>query len=401
VDRLLRNNLVLRIIALVLSCIIWVTVTLQDNVSGTNVIDSAEKFPRPVHVLVDPNLVVTSIDTPTAVISVQSDIVQAMSLSARMFNVTVQADARGLGPGRHLVPLTAVGMPPVNYAIDPSAVSVVIDRKTTETKGVSVRVEGNPQKGYAVGTPVTDLQTVQVSGVKSAVDQVASVEALIEIDGANQSVTQVVNLRPVDKNGRVVTGVDVNPVTAMVTVPIQSPRLVASVVPQIVGNPVAGYAVAGVEVSPSVVRAFGTGAATSDGMTIQVPVDVSGLRATQTMEVELPLRPGLTELVPGKVAVTVKIESAATKMFEGVPISVKNAPQNTRVEIHGSKTVNVTVSGPKSIVDPLQPADISAYIDATNLKPGTSSVPVNVVLPNWVQATEVSLHSVQVTVTAG
>jgi YbbR domain-containing protein len=400
VDRLLRNNLVLRIIALVLSCIIWVTVTLQDNVSGTNAIDSAEKFPRPVHVLVDPNLVVTSIDTPTAVISVQSDVVQTVSLSARMFNVTVQADARGLGPGRHLVPLTAVGMPPVNYTIDPSAVTVVIDRKTIKTKGVSVRVEGNPQSGYAVGTPVTDLQTVQVSGVQSAVDQVDSVEALIEIEGAKQSVTQVVNLRPVDKNGRVVTGVDVNPETATVTVPIQSPRLVASVVPQIVGNPVAGYAVAGVEVSPSVVQAFGTGTAASD-RTIHVPVDVSGLRATRTMEVELPLRPGLTELVPGKVAVTVKIESAATKLFESVPIAVKNAPQNTRVEINGSKTVNVTVSGPKSIVDPLQPADISAYIDATNLQPGTSSVPVNVVLPNWVQATEVSLHSVQVTVTAG
>jgi YbbR domain-containing protein len=400
VDRLLRNNLVLRIIALVLSCIIWVTVTVQDSASGTNAIDSAEKFPRPVHVLVDPNLVVTSIDTPTAVISVQSDSVQAVSLSARMFNVTVQADARGLGPGRHLVPLTAVGMPSVNYTIDPSAVSVVLDRKTTETKGVSVRVEGNPQSGYEAGTPVTDLQTVQVSGVRSAVDQVDSVEALIEIEGANQSVTQVVNLRPVDKNGRVVTGVDVTPVTATVTVPIQSPRLTASVVPQIVGNPVAGYAVAGVEVSPSVVRAFGTGA-TSDKTTIHVPVDVSGLRATRTMEVELPLRPGLTELVPGKVAVTVKIESAATKLFEGVPISVKNAPQNTRVEINGSKTVNVTVSGPKSIVDPLQPGDISAYIDATSLKPGTSSVPVNIALPEWVQAIEVSVHSVQVTVTAG
>jgi YbbR domain-containing protein len=399
VDRLLKNNLVLRIIALVLSCIIWVTVTIQDNTAGSNAVGTTEKFPRPVHVLVDPNYVVTSIDNPTAVISVPGDVVQAVSLSAQMFNVTVQADGRGLGPGRHLLPLRVVGMPLSNYTIDPSAVYVVIDKKVTVTKDVSVRVQGNPADGYAAGTPVTDLTAVHVSGVQSAVDKVAAVQAQISIQGATQPVSQIVNLRPVDKNGYTVNGVDVDPAAVTVTVPIQSPRLSARVVAQIVGHPAAGYAVAGVEVSPSVVQAAGTTTATSN-LTIHVPVDVSDLRSTRTVHIDLPMRPGVTELVPNAVDVTVKIESAATKVFQGVPIEVKNPPHNARVEISGSQTVNLTVTGPRSIVNPLQPGDVAAYIDAANLKPGTSTVLLNISLPNWVQATQVSEHSVQVTVIA-
>ncbi len=396
---MLKNNLVLRIIALVLSCIIWVTVSIQDNANGAHAIGTTEKFPRPVHVLVDPNYVVTAIENPTAVISVPGDVVQAVSLSAQMFNVSVQADGRGLGPGRHLLPLRVVGMPLSNYTIDPSAVYVVIDKKVTAAKDVSVRVLGSPANGYTAGTAVADLQAVQVSGVQSAVDKVTAVEAQISIQGATKSVSQVVNLRPVDKNGYVVTGVDVDPAAVTVTVPIQSPRLTARVVPEIVGHPAAGYAVAGVEVNPSVVQAAGTTAAASK-LAIHVPVDVSGLRSTRTVHVDLPMRPGVTELVPSAVDVTVKIESAATKVFQDVPIEVKNPPRNARVEISGSQTVNLTVSGPRSIVNALQPSDIAAYIDAANLKSGTNTVPLSISLPTWVQATQVSEHSVQVTVTA-
>ncbi len=398
-DRFLKNNWVLRIIALVLSCIIWVTVSIQGNDTGTGVA-ATQRYPYsfPVHVLVDPNLVVTRIDSPTAVVEVQGSGLSVATLPAQMLGVAVQADARGLSPGTHQVRLIATGMPPVNYTIVPPTVTVVLDRKMTVSKDVKVNVQGQPANGYHTGAPITDVQTVGVTGVEADLDRVAYVQASVSIQAATQTVTKAVTLEPVDSQGNEVPGVDVNPVDVNVTIPVQSPQATASVVPEIIGKPATGFAISDVAVQPQSVQLQGTPSVTSNLLALNLPVNVNGFTSTHTLQVKVPQHAGISRVTPNTVSVTVKIEPAETKAFTGLPIAIHNLSGNTKVSISNPKSVDVTVSGPKSVVDRLQPSDVTVYIDGAHLNNSDTSAPLTVSIPNWVQVTDMSSHTAEITV---
>ena len=399
-DRFLKNDLALRIVAVVLSVILWLTVTAQTSGPSTPTPTGvSEPFPYSVHLQLDPGMVVTTIDKPTAVVVVHGDSIDLTSLPAEMLSVVVTGDVKGLGAGRHVVKLQALGMPPVNYTISPSTVTVVLGKKDTVNKSIQVQVEGNAADGYNVGDVSTDVQTVTVSGVKDAVDQVAYVQAQVSVQGAKQTVTKVVDLRAVDSKGNPVSGVDVSPSSATVTVPVQSPRAQVSVVPQISGVPAAGFAVADVSVSPTLIQVAGTPAATSNMTSVDAPVDVTGFRKTQTVRVDLPLRTGITALHPHTIAVTVTIEPVASKTLTGVPVTIQNVPTGEKVSLSGIPTVTLSIAGPKSIIDKFSLKDVVIYVDASHLKVGDTSGTLVVSVPDWVQVTQLSLETVPVTVT--
>ncbi|GMA50416.1 hypothetical protein GCM10025857_17730 [Alicyclobacillus contaminans] len=244
-----------------------------------------------------------------------------------------------------------------------------------------------------------DISSVRVTGVTDVLQQVASVQATLSVAGATQTVTRVVSLQAVDSNGRSVSGVTITPPTVTVTVPVQSPQVSASLTPQLVGTPAAGYAVSAVSVQPKTVQLRGDAAAMANLLAISVPVDVQGLKASTVLRVAIPHPTGVSSMTPSTVRVSVTVEPAETKEFSGLPVKVQDAPDGTGVKIVSPQTVDVTVSGAKSILDRLQPQDVTVYVDASNVTAADTSAPLNVAIPNWVQVTNMSDSTAQIQVT--
>lgn len=398
-DRFLQNNTVLRIIAVILSCILWLTVNAPASSSPTNQGGTIQRqFPFQVQVETASDMVATQISSPTAVVTVNADVLSISSLSSQMLGVAVIANARGLGPGKHTVSLGTVNMPAFNYTISPSTISIVLEKKTQLQRNVKISVQGTPASGYMAGTPTTDTPVVQIKGSKEVVESVNSVVANISIQGSKASVTKSVPLIALNSAGKPVTGVEVIPANVNVTVPIEAPQVNATVVPQVVGSLAPGYAVSGVTISPSSVVVYGAPNSLPKTDSISVPVDVAGLRKTTTLQTQIPLVPGVTQILPSKVQVTVTVEASASKFLTGVPIQVQNVPSGKQVTLVGPNKVNITVSGPKSLIDTLNASSITAYIDASQLTAQSTSAPVNVLLPNWLQVSQISLNQVPVVV---
>jgi YbbR domain-containing protein len=394
VDKFLANNNVLRIVAIILSCILWFAVQPSPDSGAVTTDTGVSKFPVAVHVEAPDDTVVTRVEPSTAIIVVHDSVLGVQALAEQMLNVELVADVRGLGPGSHDVPLQAVHMPPVQYEIDPSTVTVQISDRATTTRPVHVVVRGNPATGYSVGQATCDVQNVQVTGARQVLDRVASVAAYVSVQGATKDVSAQVSLAAVDARGNPVTGVTLSPTTANVSVPIVAPHRQVRLRLEVTGTPAAGYDVAGLTVEPNTVTLYGTNLPA----TVTLPVDVSRLNRTRTLQLKVQLPDGAVQAEPAVVAVKVRLESSATKSFT-VPIVIRNSPAGETVALTDKTQVSVQISGPQSQVKRLTADDVKAYIDAKELKPGDKKANVQVDVPDGIKVTQLSDARVAVKVT--
>jgi YbbR domain-containing protein len=399
-DRLLRSTIALRIIALILACILWLTVNApSSNANGTPTDGIAEKFSRTLRVEVSPDVVLKSEDVSSATIQVRSTMWSVLSLSSQMANVQLVADASGLGPGKHVIPVIAMGMPNVGntvVTINPSTVTVVLEKKITAMKPVKVLLQGHPIKGASVGNISVDNPSVQVSGSSSAVAKVSEVVGTVSVNGASSSVSKTVTLTAVDAKEEPVTDVSVSPGTAAVTVPVQTSVQSISLFPQIVGRPPEGLAVSGVQLDATSVKLYGSLTNPLPDK-LMVQVDVSGLQASGPVKVKIPLLPGVDKVNPDSVTANITIEPGEAKMFSDLPVQVLNLPTGLTASLTPS-TVSVRVSGPKSVVDGMTEKDVIASVDGSGFKKGDNQGTISVQLPNWVDTTQLTVDQVTVQV---
>lgn len=128
-DRFLYNNTVLRIIALVLACVIWLGVNAPAN-TNQSITAMDQPFPYVITVQTPPGLTVTSVSPQIANVIVTGTSTSLANLSSEMDRVQVVADVRELTTGVRTVRLKVLHMPPVAHIVQPETVSVVLKSTT-------------------------------------------------------------------------------------------------------------------------------------------------------------------------------------------------------------------------------------------------------------------------------
>lgn len=397
-NRLLNNNLVLRIIALILSIIIWLTVN-SPNPGNAGVSGVSAPFVNPVHVTVSNTMVVTGIVPSRVTITVISPAIDMGTLPAQMMNVVVFVDARGLAPGSHQLPVQVRNMPPFHFTVDPSTVTVTVDQKVTREKPVRVHVTGNPATGHQLGKPSSALSSVQVTGAQSLVNQVTAVVATVSSDGLTQTTDKTASLLPVNSQGQTVGDVSVVPNSVTVTLPVESQQMTLPLQPQVSGTPAPSFAVSGLIISPQRVSVTGNSQALAGLTGIPVGVNVTGLSTSKTFHLTLPLPQGVKSLQPSQATVQVQVEPSASRVIAQVPVQVVHTPPGLQVSIQSPRTISVDITGPATLVNTLTKQDVIAEVDASNLSTGNSSVSLTLKVPTWVSVIQASANSVNVQVT--
>ncbi|GEO26770.1 hypothetical protein AAC03nite_25550 [Alicyclobacillus acidoterrestris] len=403
-DRFLRNNLFLRIFALVLACIIWFVVhVLQDNSSAAqqSAAGVTQAYNLPIHVQVGDDMVVSSMSQSTATIDVTTSALNLPTLPTDMLKAELVVDAQGLAPGKQVLHIAAVDLPNdiKKYRVKPLTVTVVLEKKVSEAKPIDVEISGTPADGYGMGQLSLNTQSVTVSGARTRVAAVSRVVGHVDVSGMKATDTKIVNLTPVDSQGHTVQDVDISPSSISVNVPIQAANQKVALTPEVTGTPAPGYAVAGVKLQDTEVSESGIPAASLPKTGLTVPIDVSGLSKTSTVDVLVPLMQGMTQVTPSKVTAIVQVEPAATVTFQQVPVTLGRS--GSAVTLPNQPTIDVTVTGPKSIVQGMTAKDVKVTVDTSNVKPGAKTAPVSVQVPRWVTVTDLSQRTVAVDTSQG
>lgn len=139
-------------------------------------------------------------------------------------NFKAYIDITSLGVGNHKVKVKTSGLnSELRATVKPTTVTVNIQPRKTVTKKISVQLSSHDlSNGYQVGTPKTDISSVQVSGATDEVNKVSRVIAFVSMPTkATSDIHRTVTLQAVDKSGKTLNVV-IEPTTTNVTIPINS-----------------------------------------------------------------------------------------------------------------------------------------------------------------------------------
>ncbi len=283
--------------------------------------------------------------------------------------------------------------------VRPRTVQVILD--TSVRKVVAVRVdEGTVPAGVQAGDPIVDPKTVTVSGPSTVVKSVVEVRASVRLDQSGVNVDRMVNPDPVDDQGQVVTGVNVDPATVHVQVPLFTNRQSRSlpVNPTVTGTPAQGFRIASISTNPLVVSLEGN----LDALAALVradtePVQVSGATSDVNVVVGLSLPTGVVPLGIGTVSVSVRIEPVTDTRTFGAGLRLDGRQPGLDYEI-APDHVLLTLFGSVADLDRLGSAPLVVALNVAALGPGKHDVPVVPSLPSGVTIAALSPETVTVTI---
>jgi YbbR domain-containing protein len=323
-------------------------------------------------------------------------------LQAEDFKATVDlANAKADGQAaNYRVTVAAVDPRVTILDFRPRSIQVVLDVSASKTFDVTVDT-GTPPVGLEIGEITVDPPEVTVSGPSASVNRVAVVKVVAGIDSSGIDIDRDFQPRAVDASGELVSGVELDPPTVHVTIPVYTDKETRTlpVNPLVTGSPAAGFRVAAVEVEPLVTQVEGDGEQLSDLTAADtMPVSIAGATRSVTTEVALALPAGVTSST-ATVKVVVSIEPVTeTRSFVAGLQLFGQKPGFTYDT--SPLTVLLTLFGSTADLDTLGSAPIVVALNVADLEPGTHRVTVIPTLPSGVTVAAISPESVTVTVEA-
>ncbi|RMG62262.1 MAG: hypothetical protein D6709_12190 [Chloroflexi bacterium] len=398
--RWLTNNVSLMILAVLLAVFVWGASSLQQDPIVENTLVA------PVVIVSPPaaGQTVSASTLPTNVIArIRAPQSTFEALGAN--GVQVPVDLSLLGVGQHVVKLepTIRAAPAMLLSYRPLTASITIEQITEVRVPIRVVVEGTPAIGYQAQLPSVEPTQAIVTGAQQLVSRVASVDAVINVEGARSSVQQNVPLIARDQDNNLVPNVGITPSIAAVRVPMEQlsnfKDLAVRVRPT--GQPAEGYAITSISASPQVVTVFGPRDAIQQlpGFIDTLEVSVAG--ATQDVEqrVGLNLPPNVSPIADNMtVLVRVRIEPQQGALTVSRRPVVIGITETLSVKV-SPLAVDIVLAGPQPTLNKLTRDSVRVEVDATGLGVGVHQLTPKVIVPEGVAVQSVIPTTVQIEVT--
>ena len=319
IEKITNSPWFLRIIALSFAVLLFAYVNNENskqfsanNRSGGATVNSSEMITDlPVIVDIDQEqYFVTGIPDSVSILLEGSTAILLNTLTTESFDI-VTPDLNELGEGTFTIELRPAGLSDeLDYSLYPSEVTINIEERASDNYDVSVLFnEDSLARGYTAGKPIIDTGTVLIEGSASTLEQIANVQVrLSEEENINSDISETLPVIVTDAAGNQLD-VEVTPSEVNVTIPVSSNNkdLPISLIQS--GTPVEGYTydlefAEGTEAIANVVAEDDV----LDALTeLEVPVDVSGMTETSTVEIVVPVPDDATSVLPEMIEVEVVV----------------------------------------------------------------------------------------------
>ncbi len=393
----LVNNLGLKVLAILLSIVLWMVVVKMADPDATKTFSVSVEI-RNKNVITEMGKVPDIVgDSDIAVFYISGPRSYVEKMNGDDFSVTADLSQLDLSRDGD-VKLVPIEISPKKYdkyiTVMQRTVNLQITLEDLSQQKFVITPEytGTPADGCAIGTVEVVPNLLTVSGPESVVSRISRVSASINVDGVSGDVTD--NVMPVllDEDGETISSELLE--RNQTTVTIRAKILGTKSVPircKASGTPAEGYEYRGLEFVPENVLVKGEPDLLNGISAINIPEDainIDGMREED--EVVIDLNPYLAEagvsLVDeslNQVAVRVMIEAKETKVYN-LPvdrINVTGLDSNYELSYNGN-SVPVSVRALKEDMDTLQLTDIQGALDVSGLGPGIHSLSLTVTLPS-------------------
>lgn len=395
-DKWLTHNNFAKVIALVVSIILWAMVHLD---SGTPVAPTTMVESRMID---NVKIQVTGFDEDQYVLyDIEPDKVnlevkgKRTDLTSYVADYKVKVDLKNVGPGTISLPLTYELPPGVQLiSMEPSIVKVTVEAKETKEMPVTITTKGEVDEGVQLGDPVVPGNgMVKVTLPSSEIGDLGTIRGTVDVSGLKEPMKgKTVKLIAYDKQGFELNNAEIVPNSVEVDVPIS--KLYKSVPIEInqVGRLPEGSVLAGIETDVQGVAVYGPKDALEGISSYPIIVDLSKLDGSPETKytVDLTTPEGFEKIEPSSVQVTVKVENAGQKKIDGIKVMLKNEnlDYNVRFVHPANRMLSITVLGAEEVIGNLDAEDVKVTIDLAGLKAGSHTVPAKITLPPYVTLVE-------------
>ena len=407
------NNLGLKIVSLLVSCLIWVVVTNTNDPESTQVYKNVPITIKNQDTITNANktfTVVDGVDKINVYVTARKSV--RSSLAADSF--IVKADMENYNEALGTVPLEIScedgRIRQEDIRMLPSSLKISMEDKVEQNFGMAVVTTGKPDKGYEVGkTTIVTGDTIRIAGPESLINIIGKVTISVDVTNMSMGSTDFYPIRIEDKNGATLTdgqmsnlelknsdGVSLQNNSAEVRTELWKVYTDIPLKVEVTGEVAPGYKVSAVTLAPQTINLVAEENAIEElGGIIQLkdPVNVEGMTETQDFTVDLndtlnqydDIR--LESDISSAITVHVGIDEVGSKTFQ-MPISdiiMHNTPSDKKLIFSPADAVSISVkttSEDSEEAITLTLSDISAEIDLKSCEiNGSYTLPVNVTLP--------------------
>jgi YbbR domain-containing protein len=380
------DNIGSAILALVLATVVWVNATYASDRPRE------DYFPQsiPIEVVNIPSgLTLTTLPESSARVRIRAFSTSWSTLTASSFKAIV--DLANYMPGVGTAPVKVTCSDRLVSVIEtqPQTLYVAIEALQTISMSVEaglVNVEDLPL-GYSAAISMASPSLVSVEGPAGLITQVTTISAPVSLINQRVSSERIVELKALDKNGRVLTGVVIKPQSVVVGFNIERKLNYREVAVRALttGHPAQGYYVAGITVDPGTVTVVGPPAvlASMPGLvSTKSTLDVTGVTKTFIQRLPLDLPEGVTiysvEAPPRQdVFVSVEIAPYLGGSTIEVPLQVRKLSEGL-VATLSVPAVDIIITGPTVVLSQLTIDLLDAYVDLGGLAIGKHQVKATV-----------------------
>ena len=408
----LKDNLLLKIISIIIAVIIWYVVV------GYN--DPVETSSYNVRVQVTNESYIENgkqsyrIDDvyKNVVVYVRGNRSKLRDLRAEDIQVTADlTEIVDLSLDPIMVPLSVncPGFTRAELTLSRQTIPLVIEVIANKTFPVTVNIgDSQPGSNFEVGTLTPNPETLGINGPESLINNIDSVVAEIDVSGMTLDGTKKATIKIYDKSGSEISQEtidddlsfdgDVSEIT--VAVDLWRKRSNIAFKANYSGKPADGFHVLGITTTPETVTVVGTDDALEklkdNGDIIEIPaelVPVEGAKEDLAISLDiaefLPEGLRLSQNTAGTMTVNLTVLSDESReiKIDVDDVATDNLANDLTLS-YDQAEVTVRVEGPGNIINALKPADIKASLDLAGLAEGEHSLKMNFELPSDVSLQE-------------
>lgn len=282
-----------------------------------------------------------------------------------------------------------VSVTPSDFSVqrmEPESITVTVAKVHSKSVTIQPVFKGSVANGYQAGEFIVEPETVLVSGAEDAVDRVKQAQVVVSQKDMKASFSGELPILLLDEQGKELVP-EQEGLTLSVTQPyVVLPILVTKELPLALDFIAGGGASQNKHIDYKIFPETITVSGTEEDMQSLTEISLGSIDLAQVLESyvgEYPIYlPSGIENVSGitKASVEITVKGLYTRTFEVQNIELQNTPKGYDAVL-STQVCTITLRGPKSSLDAVQPSQIKLVADLSELDAtGSYNVPVKVYL---------------------
>lgn len=312
-------------------------------------------------------------------------------LQAPLGDIRAYVDLANAEPGQVTAPVQVEirRRPTQIVSVSPAEITLTLEPLAQAEVPVEVRLQGTPALGFVTRAPTFLPQVVTVSGPQSLVSETVRALVKVSVDETRDPIRESFAPVPVDEVGNEIEQVTLMPRAVTVEVPVEQLGNIRDLAVHVVliGQPAPGYRVGSIEKEPPSVAVSGIRDVVQalPGYLNTDPIELDGVNESFTTTVGFQTPSGISVLTAPQVLVSVNIEPLESTLTVELTPEIRGLRTGYTITVK-PETVQVVVSGPFAAIEQVNAAEITGVLDVTDLTEGEHTVPLEVTLPEGVEA---------------